>query len=118
MTTSIFIVGLFFTAALIFAGLKAISILIKREKEIDKYAAPANVQSATDSEEYITIKRQLLYELVARNQKLNIELERAMVNYRRSENEINFILNADIGNTEEYDNVRTRQFDYENIVSN
>lgn len=117
MTTTIIIIGSFFTLALIFAGIKAISILVSRENEVNKYASKDSKKTEEDSD-YITIKKQLLYELVARNQRLNTVLERAVTNYQRSENEINFILNADSANNKDYDNVRTNVFDYENIASN
>jgi vacuolar-type H+-ATPase subunit F/Vma7 len=116
MTSIIYIIGSFLTAALIFAGFRAINILASKEKAVSKFAEKGVDAENTD---FITIKKELLYDLIIRNQELNATLQKAVTNYERSENEINFILNADTENNKDYNNVSSSShFEYENLTSN
>ncbi|PTB96462.1 hypothetical protein C9994_07260 [Marivirga lumbricoides] len=116
MTAFIYISGSFLAIALIFAGVRAISIISSKHKTVKEYATNSEI---IEDPEYITIKKDLLYNLVVRNQELNENLTKALSNYKQSENEINFILNADAENTKDYNNVsEPSQFAYGQLTTN
>jgi hypothetical protein len=103
MVHTLIIIGLFATVAMIFAGGKIIMHLVAIEKK-ERKTLKRKIHSS--SENYITVKKDVLVALLMKNEDLNKALENALSNYKKGENDLNFIINygSDTDITERYFN--------------
>jgi hypothetical protein len=113
MAATLIIIGSFLTAILIFAGVKALSILSSKEKHLNGILSDQKDKSQLDSD-YILVKRDVLLSLIVSNENLRSSIEGALSQHRNEGQDLNILVNENIPNSiGSQSNVEHHLFNYE-----
>lgn len=117
MVTFIIISSVLATLALIIAGIRAIQILIEDDKK-NKFSQKSSEQ-LFDNPEFVTIRKDVLLNLLFEKDKLQDVVQTALKNYSNEADSVERIINPNMDNEDSYSNVdKETLFNYEKSTSN